>query len=601
MFSANSHTFHIPVMGLGYTIDTPIKVARFGISSVVSIIEDELIEQMREFYCKKYNKPYVKIADDNDDRRALRVTAYLDLMHDIVQDQFSKLKAEPFGENKEIDKYFNLLPENSRVKEKYKRMNSLSAGPEKQKLQDELRNEMVVGGIDVNVMTKCDGTAYGKNGEKLPDEFAQAHASLRGFANSKLSSSIIFSAGLNPKLYSYCSTFKDFCPDTNGKLKKKIVLKVSDYRSAFVQGKFMINKGLWISEFRIESGLNCGGHAFPTEGLLMGPILQEFKDKKHELQKELGDLYKSVMKTKFPDLVFEPEEIKVTAQGGIGTHEEDEFLLNHYNLDGTGWGSPFLLVPETTNVDEGTLDSLTKAVKEDYFLSNASPLGIPFNNFRKSTSEMQRKERIAKGKPGSPCYKKFLSYNTEFTAKPICMASRQYQDLKINKINNEDISAEEKKKQIDLVIERDCLCEGLGMGALMKNHIPNEHKLTAVTICPGPNLAYFSKIMTLEEMVSHIYGRLNMRNSIKRPHMFINELSMYVDYLKKEFDNCKGNLQTKKQAYLDNFRQNLNKGIDYYQKLIPEMKKDFKENVQEFSDALKSYSKILSEMPVQMA
>ena len=45
-----THTFHIPVMGLSYTIDSPIKVARFGISSVVSIIEDSLIERMREYY-----------------------------------------------------------------------------------------------------------------------------------------------------------------------------------------------------------------------------------------------------------------------------------------------------------------------------------------------------------------------------------------------------------------------------------------------------------------------------------------------------------------------------------------------------------------------
>ena len=40
------HKFHIPVMGLAYTIDTPIKVARFGISSVISIVEDRLVEMM---------------------------------------------------------------------------------------------------------------------------------------------------------------------------------------------------------------------------------------------------------------------------------------------------------------------------------------------------------------------------------------------------------------------------------------------------------------------------------------------------------------------------------------------------------------------------
>ena len=58
---------------------------------------------------------------------------------------------------------------------------------------------------------------------------------------------------------------------------KKIILKVSDYRSAIIQGKFFAKKGLWVSEYRIESGLNCGGHAFPTQGYLMGPILEEFK------------------------------------------------------------------------------------------------------------------------------------------------------------------------------------------------------------------------------------------------------------------------------------------------------------------------------------
>ena len=40
-----THTFHIPVMGLAYTIDSPIRVAQYGISSVVSITDDEVIEK----------------------------------------------------------------------------------------------------------------------------------------------------------------------------------------------------------------------------------------------------------------------------------------------------------------------------------------------------------------------------------------------------------------------------------------------------------------------------------------------------------------------------------------------------------------------------
>ena len=56
-----SHTFHIPVLGLGYSIDTPLKVARYGISSVVSIVDDLLIERMREFHLQQNNQPYIPI------------------------------------------------------------------------------------------------------------------------------------------------------------------------------------------------------------------------------------------------------------------------------------------------------------------------------------------------------------------------------------------------------------------------------------------------------------------------------------------------------------------------------------------------------------
>ena len=33
---ATTHSLHIPVMGTAFTIDTPLKVGKFGISSVVS-------------------------------------------------------------------------------------------------------------------------------------------------------------------------------------------------------------------------------------------------------------------------------------------------------------------------------------------------------------------------------------------------------------------------------------------------------------------------------------------------------------------------------------------------------------------------------------
>ena len=44
-----AHSFHIPVMGIGYTIDTPLKVAQYGIDSVISIGDDFLLEKIREY------------------------------------------------------------------------------------------------------------------------------------------------------------------------------------------------------------------------------------------------------------------------------------------------------------------------------------------------------------------------------------------------------------------------------------------------------------------------------------------------------------------------------------------------------------------------
>ncbi len=48
MENSRVHTFHIPVLGLAFSIDTPVRVARFGITSVISIVDDMLIEHMRK-------------------------------------------------------------------------------------------------------------------------------------------------------------------------------------------------------------------------------------------------------------------------------------------------------------------------------------------------------------------------------------------------------------------------------------------------------------------------------------------------------------------------------------------------------------------------
>ncbi|MEO6498542.1 MAG: hypothetical protein ABIN95_05985, partial [Mucilaginibacter sp.] len=68
------HTFHIPVLGLGFSIDTPLKVARYGISSVVSIVDDELVERMREYYAEKNDEVFIPINKNEPDCRARRIT-----------------------------------------------------------------------------------------------------------------------------------------------------------------------------------------------------------------------------------------------------------------------------------------------------------------------------------------------------------------------------------------------------------------------------------------------------------------------------------------------------------------------------------------------
>ena len=243
MKTLNPHTFHIPVMGLAYTIDTPVKVAKYGITSVISIIEDYLIEQMREVICKNEHIDYVKIQPTERDYRAKRITAYLNLIQDVINKQIEELKSEDFSTDKNIVKYFEMLPESSGIKALYKEM-LISQPTKKLELETELRKYISAGKIDVNIMTKLDKINYDADGNELPSQFSDALSALRGYANSTLKSSIIFSAGLNPRLFAYCETFEDFYPNLNGVIHKKIILKVSDYRSALIQGKYLVQVDL---------------------------------------------------------------------------------------------------------------------------------------------------------------------------------------------------------------------------------------------------------------------------------------------------------------------------------------------------------------------
>ncbi len=571
MNNINVHKFHIPVLGVGFSVDTPVKVARYGISSVISLGDDTLMEKLRKHYLTKLDKQYIPIADKENDSRAKRITAYLNMVHHIVKEQFETLKNSAFEIGSEINKYFEMLPDLSMLKSKYNEMIASKELSVKQQIQKWLRDNISHGSIDVNIMTKIDKTSYDSDNAILPVEFNLAHAALRGFALSNLESSIIFSAGMNPRLFSYLETFRDFYPQSDGSFKKKITIKVSDYRSADIQGRYLAKKGLWVSEYRIESGLNCGGHAFASDGHLLGTILEEFKLRNDELLSATKELCLKALEKK--KINFDSSHLKfnITVQGGVGKSSEQEFLLRYYNVESVGWGSPFLLIPEVMNVDEKTLNKLSLAGEKDIYLSNVSPLGIPFNNLRLNEKDAEKTERVKLGKPGSLCSKKFLQSNKEYSEKPLCTASITFLDKKIKYLKEKYSEADEFQKEFDKAVDKVCLCEGLTSTALIVNEIDSQKLSKAVSVCPGPNLAYFSKITGLREMIDHIYGKINLISDSSRPNFFIKELSINIDYFINKFEESIKPFSANTESFLKTYSTNLFEGIRYYKKMIPDI------------------------------
>ncbi len=563
----NTHTFHIPVMGLAFTIDSPIRVAKYGIDSVISIMDDDLIEKMTAFYAQKFKQPYEEISQKVDDFRAKRITNYLNLIDTVVTQKFESFKTELLETRSKLDEFMTTLPSSSELKERLEEL--IATGKDTfHELQTTLNQYFHPGSIDVNIMTKLDKDNF-KDHEQLPVMYNDAHSALRGFVNSTTNSSVVFSAGMNPRLFSYMESFDAFYPNENGQFQKKIILKVSDFRSAMIQGNFLAKKGLWVSEYRIESGLNCGGHAFATDGFLLGPILEEFKNKKQDLIQSAYGLLTSALTAKNKTLPNTPPDLKLTVQGGVGTAEEHQFLLDHYNMDSVGWGSPFLLVPEATSVDVQTRKLLAGAKPEDLYLSNISPLGVPFNTIKGTTNDFFKNQRIASGKAGSSCPKKFLALSKEYEAEGSCSASKKYQDKKIEELEatRNEISEQLYTKTYNSITEKSCLCVGLANPSLMEFGIPVKGQNQGVVVCPGPNMAYFSKEVSLKDMMHHIYGTKNLENHENRPNMFVKELELYVTYLTNQINDSLA-ITAQQIKKWETFKTNLTNGISYYKSLF---------------------------------
>ena len=508
-----SHRFYVPVMGTGFTNDSPLRIAHFGIDSVISLVDDKLIEQMGIFYAQKFSLPYEKVLPKTEHARAERIRRYLNLINILVQQNFARIQAEYLNGNSEKDRYFQMLPTDDPLRIRYLAWQKMPAGLERSAEEKNLTAAMCVGSIDVNIMVKLDRPG-----------FDDAKEALRGYAESTLcgNTHLVLSAGINQSLFSEMEKYPCFYRNQNGGFDKKIVLKISDFRSAMIQGKFLARKGLEVSEFRVESGMNCGGHLFPSPGETLPKILGEIKQKKESLGSQfLGAVQKYYAANGLDVNRLIPFTPQFSVQGGVGNYAESEMLMRDFGMNRCGWGTPFLLVPEATLVDDETRKKLAAATEEDFWISHASPLGVPFSNLRTSSAECARKQRICEGHPGSICVKGFLQNNTEFTDRVICTASREYQKQKVAAILKSDLSEEEKKQQIARVYEKSCICHELGNSALIALGL--EKSTAPVAICPGPNIAYFNRLYTLAEMTDYIYGRRNDLAAKNRPPIFEQE------------------------------------------------------------------------------
>ena len=564
----HTHSFHIPVMGLSFTIDSPIRVAQYGIDSVVSIVDDELMERMNAFYSEKFALPYIETGSKSADSRAVRTTSYLNLLDVIVKRKYESFCNELAHSKSAIENFLKMLPHQSALSQSLQAM-VCDKMPNPETIIKILHRLLSPGAIDVNIMTKVDKVNYHKN-EALPSMYNDAHAALRGFAKSNLNASLVLSAGLNPSLYGYISEFPEFYPDSSGICHKKITLKVSDFRSAMVQGSFLAKKGIWVSEYRIESGLNCGGHAFATEGLLLGPVMKEFQQRKNELSELVNGLLCKALEQKSVVVPLQPMDFKISVQGGVGTSEEHDFLLDYYEVDSVGWGSPFLLVPEATSTDLETRLLLAKATEADLYRSDLSPLGVPFNTIKGMTNDYFKQQRIADGRAGSSCPKKLLALHREHDEKGLCTASRKFQQMKLGELELESdvLSAQAYLEKQEAIVVKSCLCTGLANAAYLEHGVKVKGEAQGVVICPGPGIAYFDKEVSLSEMVQHIYGKCSVLADKARPHFFIKELQLYMEYFRKDIDSTAKAISSNQIKKWKTFKENLSDGINYYETLF---------------------------------
>lgn len=561
------HKIHIPVMGICYTVDTPVRVAHFGITSVISLVDDGLLEEYRMAYAERLGLDL----GSPQTTRIGRIRSYLDFVADEVERKFTRLCAERLDGGSDKDLYFLMLPLDSPLRVEYDGVFA-KTGLARVAAEALLTEKMEPGDIQVNIMV-------GLNHEDA------AFDAVRGFAGSKVKGALVLSAGVNLAVFEEIAKCKDFYRINEKAPSKRIILKVSDYRSALIQGRYLAKKGLEVYEYRIESGVNCGGHAFFESKKLMLDVVREFMAKRDELfAATCGMIAKAAANSSVQGICPPHVPARITAQGGLCAPEDIEKIMS-FGIDGVGVGTPFLLVPQATSVDKDTRRILAKATVDDVYISHASPLEIPFVNLRTSTAATLCRDKIREYfapqdqksgalelQPGFPCRQHYLCRHVVGFDHPVCMSSREYEMhrlAEIDKLEKEDLDAcemrpynadaedvqeasQKEKSREELMtairrkydklrrvtLSRECICRFLGNAgreeirekspslhyqpesvAVARGSVP-ERVREPVTICPNPDIGYFDREYTLFEMMRHLYGTGPCLTSKDKPSAF---------------------------------------------------------------------------------